>query len=397
MEEPPTKKIKVLTEDCFTNAISIENIPKEVLCIIFSHLDRQSVKNVTATCKLWLETIRGDPKRSSHVYLSTQKSFTRRISQKGLDKRIGDLEFPLVRWPVLKTIEFRGYYSYLSTPEKILQHSRRLVESENCPTLEKIIVSGSYNLNRVFSQFPSFGTIEEFTFSPRADIKSLQIEHITSLEFGLCLEEYDEVEGSVKISNGFKLIGETACNLKEIAITIQSCSNADSKECFKKDFCQMVKQLTLLQRISINVPNLWYMQALYPDLEEVTDLFVICTYFEELRSYDYLTSISLKFKKIRKVYIQVRLKGALSIEKEQWMRIQLPATVDQIFQDITEVKIVFYRSLVPKGNVETCFTVTKMPHYAAESSDLLEGPRPMKYTMSNRPWPSSYCMTISDY
>ena len=88
MEAPPAKKIKVFTEDCFTNAISIENIPKEVLCIIFSHLDRQSVKNVTATCKLWLETIRGDPKRSSHVYLSTQKSFTRRMSHKALIKEL---------------------------------------------------------------------------------------------------------------------------------------------------------------------------------------------------------------------------------------------------------------------------------------------------------------------
>ena len=48
MEDPPTQKIKVFNEDCFTNAISIEIIPKEVLCIIFSHLDRQSVKNVTA-------------------------------------------------------------------------------------------------------------------------------------------------------------------------------------------------------------------------------------------------------------------------------------------------------------------------------------------------------------
>ena len=117
MEEPPTKKIKVFTEDTFTNVISIEIIPIEVLCIIFLHLDRQSVKIVTATCKLWLETIQGDSKWSSHVCLSTSH-----IPQKGLDKRIGDSNFPLVGWPVLKTIEFRGYYSYLSTVEKILQH-----------------------------------------------------------------------------------------------------------------------------------------------------------------------------------------------------------------------------------------------------------------------------------
>ena len=393
LEGPPIKKIKVLTDDCFTNAISIEIIPKEVLCIIFSHLDRQSVKNVTATCKLWLEIIRGDSRRSSHVCLSS-----RHVSLQSFEEIIADLDFPLVRWPVLKTIKFRGYYPYLLMVEIILQYSKRLVDSGECNTLEKIIVSVSYSLDAVFSQFPCFGTIEEFTFSPRAELKSFQVEHITSLELELYPEEYEEIEDRRKISNGFKLIGETACNLKEITITIKGCSGQqDSKNCFKKDFCQMVKRLTLLQRISINVPNLWYMQALYPDLEEVTDLFVISTYFEELRSYDYLTSINLKFKNIRKVYIQVRLKRALSIEEEQWKRIQLPAIVDKIFQDITEVKIVFYRSLVPKGNVETCFTVTKMPHHTTESSDLLEGPRPMKYTMSNRPWPSSYCQTISDY
>ena len=383
MEDPPTKKIKVFTEDCFTNAISIEIIPIEVLCIIFSHLDRQSVKNVIATCKLWLETIRGDSKRSRHVCLSTQKSFNRRISQKGLDRRNGDLEFPLVRWPVLKIIEFRGYYSYLSTPEKILQHSRRLVESENCPTLDKIIVSGSYRLNRVFSQFPPFGTIEEFTFSPRAEIKSLQVEHITRLEFELCLEDY-EGGGNKIMSNGFELIGETACNLKEIDITIKSCSGQqDSKDSFKKDFCQMIKQLPLLQSIPINVPSLWYMETFIPDLDEPTDLFVLHTKFEELKSYD-LTKIVLKFKKLRQVYIQVRLVRALSIQEEQWKRIQLPAILDQIFHSITEVKIVFYRSIDLKGNVETCFTATKIPQHTAESSDLLEGPRPMKYILRDK-------------
>ena len=381
MEAPPTKKIKVFTEDCFTNAISIEIIPKEVLCIIFSHLDRQSVKNVTATCKRWLEIIRGDSRRSSHVCL-----LSRHMSLQGFDEIIADLNFPLVKWPVLKTIEFRGYYPYLSMVEKILQYSKRLVDSGDCPTFEKIIVSVSYSLDKVFSQFPCFGTIEEFTFSPRTELKSLQVEHITSLELELYPEEYEEIEDRKKISNGFKLIGETACNLKEITITIKGCSGQqDSKDSFKKDFCQMIKQLPLLRSIPINVPSLWYMETFIPDLDEPTDLFVLHTKFEELKNYD-LTKIVLKFKNLRKVYIQVRLVRALSIEEEQWKRIQLPVILDQIFHGITEVKIVFYRSIDRKGNVETCFAVTKMPHHTAESSDLLEGPRPMKYTMSNRPW-----------
>ena len=379
MEDPPTKKIKVFTEDCFSNAISIEIIPKEVLCIIFSHLDRQSVKNVTATCKLWLEIIRGDSRRSSHVCLST-----RHMSLQKFDKIITDFDFPLVKWPVLKTIEFRGYYPYLSMVENILQYAKRLVDSDNCQILEKIIVSVSYSLDKVFSQFPCFGRIEEFTFSPRTELKSLQVEHITSLELELYPEEYEEIEDRKKISNGFKLIGETACNLKEITITIKGCSGQqDSKDSFKKDFCQMIKQLPLLQSIPINVPSLWHMETFIPDLEKPTDIFVLHTKFEELKSYD-LTKIVLKFKKLRQVYIQVRLVRALSIEEKQWSKIQLPAILNQIFGYITEVKIVFYRSIDWKGNVETCFTVTKIPQHTAESSDLLEGPRPMKYTLRDK-------------
>jgi hypothetical protein len=68
-----------------------------------------------------------------------------------------------------------------------------LVDSGDCPTLEKIIVSVSFSLDKVFSQFPCFGTIEEFTFSPRAELKSLQVEHITSLELELYPEEYEEI------------------------------------------------------------------------------------------------------------------------------------------------------------------------------------------------------------
>ena len=373
------KKQRLELESCTENPFDVKSLPNEVLCIIFSHLDRQSVKNVTATCKLWLETIRGDSKWSSHVCL-----LSRHMSLQGFDEIITDLDFPLVKWPVLKTIEFRGYYPYLSMVKKILQYSKRLVDSGDCPTLEKIIVSVSYSLDKVFSQFPCFGTIEEFTFSPRAELKSLQVEHITRLELELYPEEYEDIEDSSKISNGLKLIGETACNLKEITITIKSCSGQqDSKDSFKKDFCQMIKRLPLLQSIPINVPSLWYMETFIPDLDEPTDLFVLHTKFEELKSYD-LTKIVLKFKKLRQVYIQVRLVRALSIQEEQWKRIQLPAILDQIFHSITEVKIVFYRSIDWKGNVETCFTVTKIPQHTAESSDLLEGPRPMKYMLRDK-------------
>ena len=46
--------------------------------------------------------------------------------------------------------------------------------------------------------------------------------------------------------------------------------------------------------------------------------------------------------------------------------------------------VVFYRSIDWKGNVETCFSVTKFPQHTAESSDLLEGPHPMKYMLRDK-------------
>ena len=368
MEEPPTKKIKVLIEDCSTNSISIEIIPKEVLCIIFSYLDRKAVKNVTAICKLWFEIIRGDSKRSSHVCLSC-------MSLHELDTRIAELDFTLPRWPVLKIIEFRGYYySYLSVGisvlNKILKFSRRIANSEDCPSLEKIIVTDSYSLGRVFPQLPNFGTIEEFTFSPNAQVKYPQIEHITSLDLVFYLDRDEEVKDG-RLLDGLKLIGESACNLKDIAVTFKSCFEEQHMvECFKVEFCQMFKNMTFLKRIPINVPNLSYVDTLLLDLEELTDLFVVSTKFEELKSYN-LAKIGLKFKKLRQFHIQVRLVRALSTEEEHWKRIKLPSIIDEIFQDITEVKIMFYRPIDLKGNIETFYTVTKqskMPHHTTKTS-----------------------------
>ena len=43
------------------------NLPNEIWCEIFSCLDKKSLKNVTATCKLWFGIIRGNEKFSGHV------------------------------------------------------------------------------------------------------------------------------------------------------------------------------------------------------------------------------------------------------------------------------------------------------------------------------------------
>jgi len=154
MEEPHSKKIKV---NSLTTLISVESLPKEILCIIFSNLDKKSVQMSTATCKLWFELIRNDSNLSIYVGLKVMKL-------QEFDKRVQNFEISTTRWPVLKTIEFCGHYPYFSMAEKIVQHATKLVNAKDCPPLEKIIISVSYSLGRFFPQFPGFGTIQEFSF-----------------------------------------------------------------------------------------------------------------------------------------------------------------------------------------------------------------------------------------
>ena len=215
MEEPPCKKIKV-NEGSLTSLISVEILPREILCIIFSYLDKKSVQSATATCKLWFELIRNDSNFSSHVCFKA-------IKLQEFDKRVQDLEVSVARWPVLKTIKFCGHYPYFSVVEKLVQHAPKLVNSEDCPPLEKIIVSTSYCLERFFPHLPNFGTIEEFTFNPKENIRSLQLEHISSLilELNLGLKSSMDSEIDIEertISSGLELIGANVCNLKKISI-----------------------------------------------------------------------------------------------------------------------------------------------------------------------------------
>ena len=43
------------------------NLPNEIWCEILMYLDKKSLKNVTATCKLWFGIIRGNERFCGHV------------------------------------------------------------------------------------------------------------------------------------------------------------------------------------------------------------------------------------------------------------------------------------------------------------------------------------------
>ena len=74
------------------------NLPNEIWCEIFSCLDKKSLKNVTATCKLWFGIIRGNEKFSGHVKMK----FT---DLEYLYKTVTDSEWFRERWPSMRVLE----------------------------------------------------------------------------------------------------------------------------------------------------------------------------------------------------------------------------------------------------------------------------------------------------
>ena len=370
MEEPPNKKTKA---NSAANSICIGNLPREVLCIIFSYMDKTSMQNSTATCKLWFELIRGNPNLSSHIYFKI-------VKLQEFDQRIQDLNLTgargwRARWPVLKAVEFHGPFPYSYVSEKIALRSRKLVNSKECPTLEKIIINASYGLTRTFPQYSHLlsGSIKELTFNLKDDLKSIQVERVTKLSLILDLKphEFQEIQERT-LTNGLKLIGSTAYNLKEIYIKFVSCFDTEkTKEDFQKSFRQMLEHLKKsLQKVQIEVKNLDHINTLFPYLEELTDLYVKDTDLDEFQIFlsFHGPKFRLRFKNLRKFHIDVNLSldGSQLIE-DDWMKVRLPQAIDKMFQDITDVKILFnWGTGYPK---QTVVTVTKKPNKTTEVSN----------------------------
>ena len=318
MEEPPSKKMKV-NEGPLLNLTRVENLPREILCIIFSYLDKKYVQNVTATCKLWFELIRSDLNFSSCICL----------------KAFQNLEISVARWPVLKTIKFCGNYPYFSIMEKLVQHTNKLAKSNDCPPLEKIVVSVSYGLERFFPQFPGSGTIGEFTFNPKDGITSLQVEQMTKLYLKFYKGRYDEIDKS-EISSSLKLIGDTACNLKDINI-IAMYEKHELIDCFQDSFGQMLQQLTdSLQRVKLEV-----------------------NIFDDLKRFN-LPKLCEQCKKLRSFHINVSFHYLSDLDKD-WIQIEFPEQIEKIFQDFTDVKIQFYMHKRYSDKRKLC-SISKEPY-----------------------------------
>ena len=111
-----------IESSALVNSFEMEVLPREILCIIFSYLDKQSVENATGTCKLWFELIRNDKSLSGDICL--EKLDLQELSQKIL---IG--EWNWARWPALKTIKFGGLSANV---ESFCQCSRIIAHTFFC-------------------------------------------------------------------------------------------------------------------------------------------------------------------------------------------------------------------------------------------------------------------------
>ena len=94
-----SKKPRLELEVCTEIQFDVKSLPNEVWCILFSFMDKKSLRNSTATCTHWFELIRNNSKFSGQICLPND-------GLKELKRKIDDSQWIWTRWPVLQTLEF---------------------------------------------------------------------------------------------------------------------------------------------------------------------------------------------------------------------------------------------------------------------------------------------------
>jgi hypothetical protein len=142
------------------------------------------------------------------------------------------------------------------------------------------------------------------------------------------------------------LIGNTAHNLKDLYVRFSTTIPQETIENFQKIFCQMLKSLAkTLQRVQIKVKKLYYINTLLPNLDELTDLYVMDTELDDFQRFLslYPAKLCLQFKNLRTFYIDVNVSLYWYQLEDDWIKLRLPQVIDEMFQGITDVKIQFNR------------------------------------------------------
>ena len=359
MEEPPSKKIKV-NEDSLTNLISVEILPREILCIIFSYLDKKSVQNATASCKVWFEIIRSDSKLSGYICLE-------KIGLEQLFQKISVGEWKWEQWPVLKTLKLGGlsaaHIQFISSKE-MMSYISNLADFKGCPTLEKVVISVSCKMVEIFPDYPNLplGIIEELTFDPKIDIESVRIEHVSRIKISVDLMEWfskripgNDYSGIPEYANDttqiLKLLGETPHNLTDISLVSRNVglTHLNYSRQLRNSFEQMFKVLEdRLQSVYLIAGHISCIDPLLSDSTPITEIWIETTSMYEIRrSYrildqpeEKLTGLFQRFKKLRKCRVDLEL----TEEEEDRNCNTWSEFVKREFQDSAEFKFKFVYS-----------------------------------------------------
>ena len=324
MEGPSVKKIRLDIDSLGAgSSIKIEILPREILCIIFSHLDKKAVRNATASCKLWFQLIRSDTNLSG--YISLEKVGLAQLSQKIL---VGEWKWE--QWPVLKTIKLGGLCAATSEnwfhnrpnpnvfPQSILYskeitpYLKKLVCFKGCPTLEKVVISfnNTMSITGIFPNHPDLPLemIEELTFDPKIDVELVGIEHVTRLKLTVDPRFHRRVR---ETTQNLHLLRLTAHNLKNISIVSRTSEvvRLDKNSILKNSFWEMVQGLDkTLESLHVIVANTFHMDTFFCDFKQITEIWIETMDMYGIRTYP-LTWYFLpdRYKKLRMCRVDLKL------------------------------------------------------------------------------------------
>jgi len=179
----------------------LPNLPKEVWCIIFSSLPKESLKNATSTCKNWFEIIRGDSRLSGSIsipWIEFQNSSL------------------LDNWSSLKTLAITD--SAFLSPKMALD-AMKAIDFKKCPSLEKVTIDVEFELAELSQEMKEIGTVLGLVFNPQLDIPLFKLEHLDVLGIEMMSQGSDDIERDLKI---MKMIGEEAKNIRWLIVGCNS-------------------------------------------------------------------------------------------------------------------------------------------------------------------------------
>ena len=247
----------------------LPNLPKEVWCIIFSYLPKESRKNATSTCKLWFEIIRGDSRFSGNItipWIELQNS-----------------SFEWNNWPSLKTLVIAD--SAFPSPKMALE-AMRGIDFKKRQSLEKVTFGVNFDVaelseeiistttNTITTQISTvikgehtiteieeisttrksirkfmkdMGTVLALVFNPKSDIEFFKLENLDKLEIHMwCLNlndnDSDDIKRALKV---MKMVGEAAKNVRWLISGGQSFHYPEFFETGFKHFGTSLKVFTL--------------------------------------------------------------------------------------------------------------------------------------------------------